>query len=44
VWWLSVGTVAAQALLSLLLLRREFRRKLRAAGQSGAVTLSTATK
>jgi putative MATE family efflux protein len=34
VWTLSVATVAAQALTSLWLLRREFRRKLRSAGAS----------
>jgi putative MATE family efflux protein len=46
VWWLSVATVAAQALLSLWLLRREFARKLRPRGvaQPGSVTLETATK
>jgi MATE family, multidrug efflux pump len=45
VWSLSVATVAAQALISLWLLRREFRAKLRPAGvQPDPVTLSTATK
>jgi putative MATE family efflux protein len=37
VWHLSVATVALQALTSLLLLRREFRRKLGAASSVAAV-------
>jgi len=41
VWYLSVATVTLQALTSLLLLRREFHRKLDAAG-AGAATVTAA--
>ena len=36
VWYLSVATVTLQALTSLALLRREFRRKLAAPASGGA--------
>ena len=36
-WYLSVGTVALQALITWLLLRREFRRKLRPTAEPGLV-------
>ncbi len=44
VWWLVVGTTTLQALLSLGLLRREFRLQLRPAGVQPDEMLSTVTK
>jgi putative MATE family efflux protein len=45
VWWLSVATMNAQAMLSLGLVQREFRQRLvPSSGHTGPATLSPATK